>query len=32
MTAFGIVILGVLFAGGLHMDGFIDTVGCIFFL
>lgn len=30
MTAFGIVLLGILFAGGLHMDGFIDISDAFF--
>lgn len=30
MTGFGIVLLGILFSGGLHMDGFIDTSDAFF--
>ncbi len=30
MTAFGVVLLGVLLAGGLHMDGFIDLSDAFF--
>lgn len=30
MTAFGIVFVGILLSGGLHMDGFIDTSDAFF--
>ncbi|TQR21132.1 adenosylcobinamide-GDP ribazoletransferase [Psychrobacillus vulpis] len=30
MTAFSIVLLGIIFSGGLHMDGFIDTSDAFF--